>query len=559
MPRMSGSHCLAQMVAGYGVTHVFMVPAVFHGAVAEMDELGLCAISTHSELSAAYMADGYARASGRPGVCFAQSVGAANLAAGLREPYLGCSPVVAVTGGPLSETRYRYLYQEIEDLPMFEPVTKFNVRVEKVQRMPDLLRQAFRVATTGTPGPVHLEIPGRLGQGLRDEAEMEILIEEQFRHYPPYRPAPEAEHLRQAAELLRAARRPVIVAGGGVIASGAAAEVVALAERLRIPVATSLTGKGTIAEDSPLTLGVIGSYGRWGANRAVAEADLVFFIGTRAGGHVTDNWRVPRPGTPVIQLDIEPAEIGRNYPVKVGLLGDAKVGLSRLLELVNEAEPDGAWARKAQAMVQAWKDDQAAQQASNATPIRPERLCRELTSVLPADAVLVADTGHAAIWSGTMVELKHPGQRYIRCAGTLGWGFPGAIGVKCALPDRPVICFTGDGGFYYHISELETAARIGINLVVVVNNNSSLNQTKKGWETGYAGRGDCTTGRARDLWVHKDVNFARVAEEMGCVGIRVTDPNAIQGALHEALAAGRPAVVDVVSDMGAVPPEPWDK
>lgn len=540
----------AETLKGHGITHLFMVPAIFHSAMAAMEDMGIRRVTTHHEVAAAYMADGYARASRGPGICMGQSVGAANLAAGLRDAYLSSSPVICISGGPHPDSRYRYLYQVIDDFPMFEPVTKFNAMVEKPSRLADLLRQAFRVATTGTPGPVHLELPGRLGEGVNGEGSFEVIVEKQFSRYPAYRTEPDPEQVRAAAAALAAAQKPVIVAGGGVVASGAGPELVKLAGRLSIPVATSPTGKGSIPEDHPLSIGLIGSYGRWSANQFVEEADLVFFVGSRTGGLTTKNWQTPVPGTPVIQLDIEPAEIGRNYPVKVGLLGDARVTLRRLLEVVQPVSSRSAWVRHAQELLARWRSEMAPMLSSDSVPIRPERLCKEITDFLPDEAVVVVDTGHAAIWSGTMIELKRPGQRFVRCAGTLGWAFPGTLGVKCALPDKPVFCFTGDGGFYYHLGELETAARFGINAVIVVNNNGALQQVKKGFDRAYGGT---QRGRAHEMWVFEPRNIAAVARDMGCVGIRVEHPGDIRPALEEALGSERPVVVDVVTDLEAQP------
>lgn len=541
---------LAEMLDGYGVTHVFMVPAIFHSGMVAMEHTKIVRVTTHHEVAAAYMADGYARASGKAGVVMGQSVGAANVAAGLRDAFLSSSAVVAITGGPQPDFRYKYLYQVIDDFPMFEPVTKFNAMVEKPSRLADLLRQAFRAATSGAPGPVHLEFPGRLGEGVAGEGEFEVIVEKQFSRYPAYRPEPEASAVEEAAALLASAERPVIIAGGGVRSSGAGAELVRLAETLSIPVVSSLTGKGTIPENHPLAIGVLGTYGRACAARMVSEADLVFFAGSRAGGLTTTNWNVPRPGVAAIQLDIDPVEIGRNYPVKVGLAGDAKLTLWRLLEASKPVQRP-AWVARARESLRKWKAELAPNMASDAVPMRPERVCAELTAALPENAMLVADTGHSAIWTGTITELHHPGQSYIRCAGTLGWAFPGAIGAKCAVPDRPVVCFTGDGGIMYHLAELETAARLGINLVTLVNNNRSLQQVKRGLDAAYGGK---QWGRAHEVWVFRDgTNFARIAEEFGCLGIRVESPNQVRPALDRALAAGRPALIDVVTDIEAVP------
>jgi acetolactate synthase-1/2/3 large subunit len=554
MPKMTGSKFFAETMQAYGVSHVFFMPTIIIPAMAEMEDMNIRRVTTHGEKAAAYMADGYARASHKPGICLAQNVGAANLAAGLRDAFLANSPVIAITGGADLESRYRHVYQEIEDFPMFDPVTKLNIEVQKIERLPDLLRQAFRTATSGTPGPVHLRLQGRHGNVLEHEGDLELIAEEQFAHFPAYRPEAGAEQIRAAAQALQQARRPVIVAGGGVAASQAQAEVVALAEKLSIPVVTSLHAKATIPGNHPLAVGVMGTYSRACANRVVAEADLVFFIGSHTGSQVTNNWKIPRPGTPVIQLDIDGAEIGRNYPVRVGLLGDAKVTLQRLIQAVSTAAPETEWLGRVHQLVQEWRDEMKPNLNSDAVPIRPERICKELTEVLPHDAVVVADTGHSGIWTGTLVDLKHPTQSYIRCAGSLGWSFSASIGVKCALPNRPVICFTGDGGFYYHMAELETAARFGINVVVLVNNNHSLNQEQRIFNAAYGGK---MRGRANEMWVYQEINLAKVAEAMGCVGIRVERPGELPGAIRQAFAAGKPALLDVVTDISALYPRPW--
>jgi len=391
MPTMTGSRFFAEAMQAYGVTHIFFVPTMLLPAMAEMEDMNIRRVVTHGEKAAAYMADGYARASRKPGICMAQNVGAANLAAGLRDAYMACSPVIAITGGPDPDSRYRYLYQEVEDFSMFDPVTKFNARIDKLSRLPDLLREIFRVATSGAPGPVHLETRGNHGQVIEEEGNLELVVEEQYKQYPAFRPEPEMERVRDAAAALTKAQRPVIVAGGGVTASQAEQEVVKLAEMLSIPVATSLNGKGTISDDHPLSVGVVGIYSRWCANRTVAEADLVFFIGSHTGGQVTNNWKIPRPGTPVIQLDISAADLGRNYPNAVSLLGDAKVTVRRLIEALKPMEPRGDWTRRAQQLVGEWRAEAAPLLNSDAIPMRPERLCKEITDFLPANAVVVSD------------------------------------------------------------------------------------------------------------------------------------------------------------------------
>lgn len=558
MPKISGYRYFAEAMQRLDVTHLFFVPTIITRAMAEMEDMGIRRVSTHGEKAAAYMADGYARALHKPSFCLSQNIGAANLAAGLRDAYLAGSPVIAVTGGYDRQYAYRHVYQQIDDFPMFDPVTKLNMQVDSVSSLPEILRQALRTATTGAPGPVHLRLQGRHGNVLEGEADVELFLEDEYMRCPAVRPQPEPDSVHQAVSCLLEAQRPVIVAGGGVITSGAADEVVELAERLSIPVATSLNAKATLPDDHPLAVGVVGTYSRWCANRIVCEADLVFFIGSHTSSQVTNHWNVPRAGTPVVQLDIDPAEIGRSCPVRVGLVGDAKATLRMLIDVIDGVDRDEgsrkAWLVRAQELVSKWRAEVADLLSSDAVPMRPERICAELTEALPGDAVVVADTGHSGIWTGTMLGLTKEDQQYLRCAGSLGWAFPASLGVKCALPDRPVLCFTGDGGFAYHLAELETAARFGINTVVLVNNNHALGQEQRQFNAAYGGE---QRGMAHEMWVYREVNYAAIAEEMGCLGIRVERPGDIRAALDRAFSANRPTVIDVVTDMWALAARPW--
>ncbi len=516
-----GAEVLADMLAGYGVTHVFMVPAVIRRTFAEMERrTKIARVHCHGEKSAAYMADGYARASGKPGICMAQVIGALNLAAGLRDASLAHSPVIAVTGGRDPKTKFRKVYQEVDDVPAFEPVTKFNATIDEVARIPDMLRQAFRVATSGAPGPVHLQFRGNEGQVDVEEAEMEALVEAQFARVPPFRPEPQAEHVQAALALLQKAERPIFVAGGGVRASGAGRELVALAEALQIPVATSLNGKDSIPGTHPLSVGVVGSYSRESANRAVNRADLVCFIGSETGGMTTHFWAVPPIGTPAIQIDIEPEALGRNYPLAASVLGDAKAVLSAMLKQADRASAKqrAAWIKEISALRGEWYAKYKPMLESDAVPIHPARICHELTQHVPDDGIVVVDTGHAGMWMGGMYDLRKASQSYLRSAGHLGWAFPAGLGAKAACPERPVVTFTGDAGFWYHIAEVETAVRWKLNAVTVVNNNGGGNQSKRGFDRAYGGE---PTAKSRELWTYNAMNFARLAEDMGALGIRV--------------------------------------
>lgn len=554
MAKMTGARYIAEALDGYGVTHVFFVPTILSRALVEMEErTNISRIMTHGEKAAVYMADGYARASGRPGICMAQTVGAANLAAGLRDPYLACTPMVALTGGPTANSRDRNVYQEIDDYPLFKPVTKSSYNVDRVERLPDALRQAFRAATTGTPGPAHVQIMGHAGDIETQEGEMDPFVEERFGSVPPFRPAADPTDVQAAVRLLERAAKPIMVIGGGARSSGAREEVVELAETLNIPVATSLNGKSQIPGDHPLNVGVVGSYSRESANRAVMEADLVFFVGSHTGSQVTNSWTVPTIGTPAIQLDISAEELGKAYPLQASVLGDAKTALRQMIDAADggTAAQRSEWTQRTQQLVQEYQDKVADLQNSEQEPIRPERVTKELSQHMPSDTILVADTGHAGMWTGGMIDLNKPGQDFLRAAGSLGWGLPGALGAKLGAPERPVVLWSGDGGFWYHIAELETAVRWNINAVLLVNNNGALNQEIHPYSQAYGGE---LHGKHEELWHFRKTDFVQVAESMGASGLRVTKPSELGGAIEKALTMSGPVVVDVVTDIEALAP-----
>ncbi|MBI1203405.1 MAG: thiamine pyrophosphate-binding protein [Rhodopseudomonas sp.] len=553
--KRTGAQVLADMLQGYGVSHIFMVPAVLRKTFAEMERrTKIARVHCHGEKSAAYMADGYARASGKPGICMAQVIGALNLAAGLRDAFLAHSPVIAMTGGRDPRTKFRKVYQEIDDVPAFEPVTKMNATIDDVARFPDMIRQAFRTATSGAPGPVHLQFRGNEGQVDQEEAEMEPLVETQFAKVPPFRPQPEMERVKAALELLQKAERPIFVAGGGVRASGAAAELVALAETLQIPVATSLNAKDVIPGTHALSVGVVGSYSRESANLAVNRADLVCFIGTETGGMTTHFWAVPKIGTPAIQIDIEPESIGRNYPLQASVLGDAKAVLAAMLAQADKASAAKrkVWAEEIGKLRADWAAKYKPMLESDQVPVHPGRIVGDLTKHVPDDAIVIVDTGHAGMWMGGLYDTRVATQSYIRSAGHLGWAFCAGLGAKAACPERPVVVFTGDAGFWYHIGEIETAVRWKLNSVTVINNNGGGNQSKRGFDRVYADQDK--DNRSRELWTYNKMNFARIAEDMGALGIRVENPADFAPALAKGLAADRPVIIDVATDIDALAP-----
>jgi acetolactate synthase I/II/III large subunit len=551
---MNGAEWLAQALAGTGMTHVFFVESVLRRTLLALGDLGVTHVLAHSEKAAAYMADGYARIKRRPGVCMAQSVGAANLASGLQDAWLGRSPVIALTGRKEPSFQHRNAYQEIAHAPLFAAVTKFSTPVEGTAELPRLLRHAWRAALTETPRPTHLDFCGLQGDviELGQTAEPPV-IDPEARQIPAHRPVAASADIERAAATLTAGRRVAIVAGDSAAASQAGPELLALAEALAAPIATTLGARGIIPTRHRLSAGVAGSYSAPPANRIVHGAELVLFVGCDTGDQVTLNWRVPAPGTAVVQIDADPLELGRSYPHTAGLLGDPKATLAALAQAIGRPVRDTGFSDEAARIVADWRATMGPLTESDTAPPRVERLCAEVTRALPPDAILVADTGYSGIWTGTMIELDGAGQTYLRAAGSLGWSFPAALGAKCAAPGRPVLCFTGDGGFYYHLAELETARRCGIAVTLVVNNNSGFGQNLTGVRRIAGNR----PGRGEELIRFGPTDFTAVARSFGVRGIRVERAGEIAPALTEALHAGEPVVVDVVTDLEPRAPEPW--
>jgi acetolactate synthase I/II/III large subunit len=551
---MNGAEWLARALAGTGMTHVFFVESVMRRTLLQLADLGVKPVLAHSEKAAAYMADGFARITGRPAVCMAQSVGAANLASGLQDAYLGRSPVIALTGRKEPSFQHRNSYQEIAHAPLFAAVTKFSTPVDSTTELPRLLRHAWRAALADTPRPTHLDFSGLQGDVIElGQTSEPPVIDPEARRIPAHRPVADAADIERAAAAVTAARRVAIVAGDGAAASRAGPEILALAEVLAAPVATTLGAHGIIPTRHRLSAGVAGSYSAPPANRIVHGAELVLFVGCDTGDQVTLNWRVPSLETAVIQIDADPLEPGRSYPKTTGLVGDPKATLARLIQVIGQPARDTGFAQEAARIVADWRATMAPLVESDAAPPRVERLCAEVTRALPSDGILVSDTGYSGIWTGTMIDLNGEGQTYLRAAGSLGWSFPASLGAQCAAPDRKVLCFTGDGGFYYHLAELETARRCGIPVIVVINNNSGFGQNLTGVRRIAGNR----PGRGEELIRFGPTDFTAVARSFGVESVRVEQADQIAPALAAALEAGGPMVVDVVTDLEPRAPEPW--
>ncbi len=548
-----GAAAFVEMLDRYGVRFFFFMSGGPTSIFSEMSTRAprIRQVLTHGEKSAAYMADGYARAAYRPGLCFGQvGPGAANLAAGIAEPFLASSPVIAITGMRAPEALNRDAYQELEQMKFFDPVTKWNVAIGKSSRIPDLVRTAFRVATSGRPRPVHLSISTDVAGAEADIPDLVAATE--FSEYPPVRIPPDPRAVAQALALIANSERPVIVAGGGAIASKAWGAVQELAEKLTIPVATTLSGKGSIAEDHLLAIGVPGRYGRKAASAILTQADLILYVGCKVGSISSSGWSILAKDAKIIQIDIEAAQIGRNYPVTLGLVADARLALGAIVQGARARRGTGAekrrkWVAAVSAAVAQWRKDAAKLASSDAAPVSAHRVVSDLRAVLKEDSVMVADTGYSAAWAGTLFDVLKPGRSFYRSAGSLGWAFPGSIGVKLALPEKQVVCFTGDGGFGYHLAELETASRIGAPVVTVVINNSTLAFERHDFQYFLGGKGY----EASD---YAPTDFAKIAQAFGCHGVRVERPSEIKDAISGSLRAGKPAVVDINTSRDEIAP-----
>ena len=555
MPKMTGGRFIAEFLEKAGTKAVFYVPTILSRPLAEMDNMKIKRVLAHAEKSAAYMADGYARASGKPGICAGQAVGAANLAAGLRDALLGNSPVISISGGRKSMEKHKGAYQENDDFPVFEALTKANFQVDQVERLPDLMRQAFREATSGNPGPVNLQLAGNNGQIEDDYADLDVIVEDRYTESPSHRILPPETDIKAAIAHIKTSKKPLIILGGGARISGAGDEAIQLSKEFGIPIATSVAAYNLVPEDYELYVGVPGSYSRSCTNKIVSEADLVIYIGSSTGGQVTHFWKIPDSNIRVIQIGIDPSDLGRNYPNDVSLLGDAKSTLQLLLKENISALVIDPWLKRTQDLVTEWKNDIEKQRNSNSIPIRPERMMKEISESLPDDSIVVSDTGHTAMWTVQNLWINKKWE-FIRCAGSLGWGFPAAMGAKCAFPEKNVFCLTGDGGLWYHFTELETAIRSDIPTITIVNNNNALNQEYDIFMNAYDGK---PSDRWTEMWYFNKVSFAELANNMGAFGIKVTNPDDIKDAIKQAIDSKKPSIIEIEGDVDALAPTAWSK
>jgi acetolactate synthase-1/2/3 large subunit len=558
MARMSGAEALVLSLIEEGVRCVFGIPGDQCNPITDAiyrlgREVGLRFVTVRHEQAAAHMADAWARVTGQPGVCLATvGPGVADLAPGVYTAWADSVPIVVL--GAQNQTWRCYpehgSMQSLDQLSLLAPITKWRALVNDVRRMPQLVQWAFRAATSGRPRPVYLDLPSNVLCDKLDSDDYPILSPEQYRATTP--PMAPLGLIEQAADMLASAEWPLIHAGGGVLRAAAWPELVELAEYLSATVTTSLGARGAIPEDHPLCL-IPSSYGALGAQ---ATADTVLLLGGRLGD--LDFWgRPPTWGEPDqqrwIQVDIEPQNIALNRPIDLALIGDAKLTLRALLDAVRartapkQENPQAEDARQGQlAWLSQW--DEGVQ--SNAVPIHPLRLMREVRDFFPRQAISAVDGGTTAVWAFYQNRIYEP-RSYLWAAdsGHLGSGVPFAIGAKLARPSVPIYCITGDGSFGCNAMELETARREHAPVVVVIANDRAWGMIKGGQKLVYDER-----YIGVDL---SDARYDKLAEALGCYGERVTQPSQIRPALQRAVDSGLPAVLDVIVDVDVhlLPPD----
>lgn len=552
---MRPSQRFAHALKRHGVEYLFgqSNPAALTLAASD---LGIPQIGYRQENAGTYMADGYARATGKVPVVTAQNgPAAALLVPGLAECLTASIPLVALVQDVGPGKRDRNAFQELDQLELFKGVSKWTRRVTTADRIEDYVDMAFIAATTGRPGPAVLLVSMELL--AEKEPQQPSARRASLGYHPLERAAPDPRSVANAAALLAAARAPLVYAGGGVIGSQAQEELRALQDFAHLPVATSTMGKGSVEETHPLSVGVIGYFmGTRGmakfAKPLIADADVILLIGNRTNENGTDSWTLlPRAAT-YIHIDVDPLEIGRNYEA-MRLCGDARLTLEaltqamRLLDLTKRKAGRAVVENEIKRAKHRHREEIAAVTTSNATPIRPERFMAELEQQLSDDHVVVADASFSSIWVANYVAARGE-RRFITPRGQagLGWGFPLALGAKIGRPDRPVFCIVGDGGFGHVWSELETARRHGIQVAVAVMNNGIL---------GYQRHAeDALLGRHTEVCDFNPVDHAAIARACGVEGIRVERPEEIAAAIRRAIAATTCVLIDVLADPNAMPP-----
>jgi acetolactate synthase-1/2/3 large subunit len=544
---MTGGEALARMIRSFNGGPMFgmggfqLLP--FYDAARR---LSLSHHLINDERAGVFAADAYAKVSGRVGLADATlGPGATNLVTGLVEALNAGTPLVVLVGDAHRAHASKNMTQEARQIEILRPAVKELIRVEMVSRIPEAMRRAFAVATSGRPGPVIVDVPEDICHGTFGFAEGDLAVNPAHEAAPSLRCRPDAGAIERAASLLAAAERPLVLAGGGVHISGASGALTAFARGFAIPVAHTMSGKGAIACTDPLSAGLFGRYDRI-ANSLIEEADLLLVIGCKLGEIATKRYTVPPRGKRIIHLEIVAEEIGRTVEPEIALWGDACAGIEDLHTAMSEdaaailTRRSGYATEVGQRMAK-WREATRERYTSEEVPVGMGRVMGELNLAMPQDGILIADGGFAAHWGGLLYDTKIAGRGFVPDRGfaSIGYGLPGAMGAALASQGRKVASLTGDGGFNMMLGELETARRMALDFTIIVVNNAASGYVKALQHLMY-GSGSY---HASDL---AETNYAKVAQALGCTGIRVENPGEFGPALQEAFATKGPAVIDVV-------------
>ena len=567
---MLAAKLLLKMLEEYEVEHIFGLPGETTLALytewtnLKGNSFPIKYVLTRDERSSVYMADAYARIKFKPGVVEGPSVGATHLVPGIVEAYKASVPLIVFTSDVPLHTASKNMLTAFNQTAVFQGITKASFTITNGEEIPHIIRRAFRIATSGKPGPVHIRIPMDVLAEEIDEKKIEgeLYAQKEFTKYPSTRPTAELQKINKAASILTKAKKPVLICGQGVLHSQAWEEVLELAELLGIPVGTTISGKGSIAEHHPLAIGVIGSRGGTQfSNTVVKEADVIFFIGSNTDSANTSHWTLPAKysNSKIIHCDISEMETGNNYKTDVILIGDAKSTLSILNEIISKKVSKKNFSEMAR-VVQIQKERKKYLQSlldykeSKEIPIHPMRFINEFSKVLPDNHIITTDPGVSAIYPSAFYRLKKSGRSMIfnYSMGALGYAIPASIGAYSAKPKSCIIALTGDGSYGFTVGELETVSRIGGNINIILFNNASFGWIKGELQISHGKKYvDFPTN-------FQAVDYQKIAEGFGLKAYTIRKPEELSKTLQEAFTLDAPTFIDiqVLPENELVPPVP---
>ncbi|PAV11216.1 acetolactate synthase catalytic subunit [Methanosarcina spelaei] len=529
--KVTGARALIKGLEEEDVTTMFGYPgaALLH-IYDELYDSALRHVLVRHEQAAVHAADGYARVTGKTGVCMATSgPGATNLVTGIATAYMDSIPIVALTGQVPHSIIGNDSFQEADITGITLPITKHRYLVPEAKDLPRIVKEAFHIASTGRQGPVLIDMPKDVINGEFEYHSIETVKLQGYK--PTYRG--NAQQIKKAAEEITKSTNPVIYAGGGVISSNASAELAELAETLMAPVTTTLMGIGSIPAEHPLNLGMLGMHGSKYANYSVQGSDLIIAVGARFDDRVTGKLQSFAPNAKIIHIDIDPAEISKNVPAHIPIVGDAKIVLRSLIKHVKQCNSE-AWLEK----INEWKREYPLTYEQGKS-IKPQFVIEQISEAC-SNAIIVTEVGQHQMWAAQFFKYKEP-RTFITSGGlgTMGYGFPAAIGAKVGRPDKTVINIAGDGSFQMNSRELATAVQNDIPVVSVILNNGYLGMVRQWQELFYDRRYSHTC-------IKGSVDFVKLAEAYGALGLRVEKPSEVRPAIKEAIASGRPSVIDII-------------